>query len=141
MKKKSTRIKEANKYFKKMIKDLTLILDLNETELANFLGVTRDTLNQWKDFKTTPPKIIRLINLDLLVSKLLQADSFPTSEYKSFIENSRTVYNGKTVSLLNCIIENLLWLPDLESLIIEHELIQGLYEVLEYKRKKSKRKS
>lgn len=115
---------------KQAVAELTRTLDIGETYLAGFLGVTEKSLNEWKKLDTgePTPKARRLIRL-LDVVEFLKAkhSEIPASSYKALIENGRIVtdpYDAEdgSVSLLNFIIEDprsITWVPCVEEVVRE----------------------
>lgn len=115
---------------KQIIAELTEILNIRETYLAGFLGVTEKSLNEWKKLglDELTPKSYRLVRLYDVVSYLQNKHSeIPRSAYKSLIENGRFVTDPDdleegSISLLNFVIEepqSKIWVPCVEEVVRE----------------------
>ena len=109
-------------------------LDINETYLAGFLGVSPKSLGEWKKrgVGELPPKGLRLARLFEVVSYLLDKHKeIPVREYKGLLENGRIVIDPNdddegSISLLNFIIEEpsaRVWVPSVEQVVKEYETI------------------
>jgi hypothetical protein len=115
---------------KQAVTELTRTLDIGETYLAGFLGVTEKSLNEWKklDKGEPTPKARRLLRLHEVVEYLkAKHPEIPASSYKALVENGRIVtdpYDAEegSVSLLNFIIEDpqsKTWVPCVEEVVRE----------------------
>ena len=122
--------KKALESLKQAINELTGILNMKETYLAGFLGVTEKSLSEWKrlGIAEPTPKARRLIRLYEVVEYLESKHSeVPVTAYKSLIENGRIItdpddFEDGSISLLNYIIEepqSKTWVPCVEEVVKE----------------------
>jgi hypothetical protein len=113
---------------KQVIANLTAVLNINETYLAGFLGVSEKSLNEWKKLGMgeLTPKAYRLTRLDEVIAYLKKNHSeVPASVYKSLVENGRIVTDPTdpedgSISLLNFIIEDpkaKVWTSSVEEVV------------------------
>lgn len=79
-----------------MIAYLIEKLELTEDYLANYLGVTPVTLNNWKrlNYDETSEKSIRLKRLFQTVRLITLETEYAASEIKNILDNNRVVFDS-----------------------------------------------
>lgn len=117
---------------KQIISELTGALQVSETYLAGFLGVTEKSLNEWKRLKMgeLTPKAHRLTRLYQVLRFLYENHTdIPVTAYKTIVENGRVPIDlgdeeDSTISLLNFILtepDSKYWIPCVEKVVTEYK--------------------
>lgn len=117
---------------KEMISELTKALQVSETYLAGYLGVTEKSLNEWKRLQMgdLTPKAHRLTRLYKVLRYLgRQHEDIPVTAYKNLIENGRVPFDAAdedidSISLLNFILsepESNYWIACVEQVVSDYK--------------------
>ena len=114
------------------IESLKNALQMNDSYLAGFLGVTEKSLHSWKSMQAgeLSPKSMRLKRLFEVVEYLQEkASHLPQKYYRQFIENSRVIVDTEDeeegsislIGFINSEPENNAWVHVVKDAIHEYE--------------------